>query len=130
MITVSVRINRPSHVVWDYFTTVGNWRKWYGAALKEVTPAWQQGANLVWEKGGASPIIKFIRGAEIGVGGAGTDTTYQFSRESDSVTVVKLIESDPKGGAKSPGGDLGRKVDLEGKLLNLRLFVEAETKIV
>jgi hypothetical protein len=129
MITVSVRINRPSNVVWNYFTTIGNWGKWYGGALKQVTPAWQQGANLVWEKGGASPIIKFIPGSEIGVAGAGSDTTFQFSRESDSVTIVKLTESDPKVGAPSTDGGLGRKVELEGKLLNLRLFVEAETRI-
>lgn len=126
MVSVSTKINRPSHVVWQYFTTASNWRKWYGSALKEINPAWQHGAKLVWDSGGTSPIITFLPGAEIGLSIAGRDTTFVFSSEGNSITNLKLTEADPPGGPQGSGG-LKRKVELEEMLRNLRLRVEAET---
>jgi hypothetical protein len=130
MITVSVKINRPSNVVWDYFTTTSNWRKWHGGAIKEVVPTWKQGAKLVWELGGSSTIIKFISGKEVCSSSTWMDTTYQFIQRKNSITIVKIIESDPKGGASFNDGGAAHKADLEHNLQKFKKFVEEETNAI
>src|SRR5215210_802043 len=128
MITVSIKINRPSKVVWDYFTNTNNWQKWYGAGMK-VTPSWKQGAKIVWASGGDSPITKFIPGKEIGLFGRWMDTTYKFIPESDSETIVQVIESDPKGGASFNDGGAANRAQREKDLQNLKRFIEEETSV-
>jgi hypothetical protein len=119
MFPLSRNIHRPSSIVWDYFTTVENWRTWSGTALKEVIPGWQQGATLVWASGSTSTITKFIPGSEIAISSNGIVTTYEFLRKNNSLTEVKLSES----GAPLDGA---HKVALEQKLLQLKLRVEAK----
>lgn len=126
MITASIKINRPSGVVWDYFTTTSNWSKWYGGGLKEVAPAWQQGASLVWELGGASPIVKFIPGRQISLAGRWMDTTYEFLPEGNSATLLKVVESDPKGGAVFTDGGASHKSQQEQALQKFKKVVEAD----
>ena len=127
MVTVSATIDRPVKAVWDYFTTISNWSKWYGGGLKEVTPTWQRGAKLVWALGGASPLTEFIPGQEICLSGAWMDTTYKFIPEGNSVTIVKVIESDPKGGASFNDGGAAHKAQWEKTLQKLKKSIENET---
>jgi len=127
MITVSVTINRPVKVVWDYFTTTDNWSKWYGGAVKAVTPTWQKGAKILWAMGGEGPLTEFIPGQEICVAGAWMDNTYKFIPEGNSATIVKFIESDPKGGASYNDGGAAQKANWEKTLQKLKKCVEDET---
>ena len=127
MITVSVKIDRPVDTVWDYFTTPSNWSKWYGGGLKEVVPGWQNGAKLVWALGGESPIDKIITGQEISILGAWMDTTYTFRANGSTRTIVKVIESDPKGGASFSDGGAANKAKRETALRKLKGCIEAET---
>lgn len=127
MLSVSVKINRSISVVWNYFTTTSNWIKWYGAGLKDVVPAWQQGAKLVWELGGDSPIIKFLPEKEICLSGRWMDTTYNFLQEDNSVTIVEVIQSDPKGGAAFTDGGAAEKSKWEKMLQKFKEIVEEES---
>ena len=126
MLAVSVKINRPASVVWDYFTTTTNWSKWYGG-VKAVSPSWQQGAKILWESGGTSAILKLIPGQEFVLYGTWMDQTYRFVREGNSVTVVHVIESPPKGGASFTDGGIAHRSQLEAMLQKFKKFVEEET---
>jgi len=128
MITISVTINRPANVVWDYFTTIGNWSKWYSGEVKAVTPTWQKGADIVWASGGASPVTKFVPGQEICLGGMWMDTTYQFISQGNSVTVVNFIESDPKDGASYNDSGAAQRVKWENILQKFKKCVEDESR--
>jgi len=129
MITVSTKINRPNEVVWKYFTTTRNWRKWYGGGLKTVTPTWQEGAKLVWESGAPTPIEKFISGKEVCSSDRWIDTTFKFMPEGDSATIFTIIESDPKGGASFRDGGAANKANLEKYLQKFKEVVEKETNM-
>lgn len=130
MITVSVTINRPVKVVWDYFTATDNWSKWYGGGVRAVTPTWQQGAMVMWAGGGNSPITKFVSDKEICIAGSWMDDTYSFAPKGNSMTIVKIIESDPKGGASFNDGGRAQKATLEKYLQTFKQCVEEETSAV
>ena len=127
MISITIDIDRSIDIVWDYFTKPENWEKWYGGGLKGVSPGWQEGAQLVWENGNYSNIIKFIPKQEVSISGTWTDVTYRFSKISNSSTSVQLVESDPKGGAYYTDGGAAHKKDLENSLKKMKIHVENET---
>jgi uncharacterized protein YndB with AHSA1/START domain len=78
-ISVSITIDRPRQVVWEYFTTPENWKKWYpDDDLVDVTPGWQEGATLVFGSGPKPPILEYVP-TELLRWGQGT-----FARLSDS----------------------------------------------
>ncbi len=125
--TPSVKIDRPVNVVWDYFITIGNWSKWYGGGVKKIAPTWQRGAEIVWELGGSSQIVEFKPFQEICLSGAWMDTTFEFMPEGNSVTIIKVIESAPKGGAYLTDGGAAQKAQCEKTLQKLKKIIEDET---
>ncbi len=127
MFTVAVKIDRSVAIVWEYFTKIDNWNKWYGGAVKEIVPAWQTGAKIVWSLGGASEVAGYIAGREICLSGAWMDTTYRFRPEGDTAAIVEIIESDPKGGASFSDGGTAHKAQIETTLRNLKECIERET---
>jgi uncharacterized protein YndB with AHSA1/START domain len=127
MITVTIEINRSINTVWEYFTKPANWINWYGGGLKEVTPGWQKGAKLVWSLGGSSPIEQITPGKELCISGAWMDTTYIFKPNGKGVTVVKVVESDPKGGASFSDGGAAHKANWEKTLRKLKESIESDT---
>lgn len=127
MITVSVKIDRPVGIVWDYFTTPSNWIKWYGGGVKEVVPGWKTGAKIVWASGASSPIEKIIPGQEICISGAWMDNTFRFEPEENTGTIVEVVESDPKGGASFSDGGAANKAKWEKTLRKLKECIENET---
>ena len=106
MINVSITIERPVDIVWDYFTTPGNWSKWYGGGLKKVIPRWQNGATLAWELGGGSIIESFVTKEHIIISGSVMDTTYAFKEIGPESTLVDIQLSDPKPGMVFTDGGL------------------------
>lgn len=127
MIKISVTINRPVDVVWDYYTEVSNWSKWYGGGLKEVVPGWQNGAELIWELGRPSFIKKIIVGKEVLLASTWTEMTFRFKSSGKSATILEFIESDPKGGASYTDGGIGAKKEWEACLNKLKRCIESET---
>jgi len=127
MITVSVKIDCPVDIVWDYFTTPSNWTKWYGGGVKKVVPGWQKGAKIAWSLGGDSTIEKIIPSQEICISGAWMDTTYRFKPEGNTGTIVEIVESDPKGGAYFSDGGAANKARWEKALGKLGECIENET---
>jgi hypothetical protein len=128
MIKVSIVIERPINVVWDYFTKIENWSKWYDGGLKEVVPGWQNGGKLFWALGGSSPISNIIPLAEICISGSWMDTTYKFSKIGNNITGIEIIESDPKGGAVLKDGGAANKAQWEKTIQKLKACIERETK--
>jgi uncharacterized protein YndB with AHSA1/START domain len=127
VIRVSIEINRPINVVWDYYTEPVNWVKWWGGGLKEVTPGWQKGAKLIWSLGGSSPIAEIIPQEMLRTSGGFMDHTFTFRASGDSATIVEIIESDPKGGASFSDGGAAQKAKMESQLQKLKSFIENET---
>ncbi|OGR05189.1 MAG: hypothetical protein A2511_04305 [Deltaproteobacteria bacterium RIFOXYD12_FULL_50_9] len=127
MLKSSIKIARPIDVVWDYFTEITNWSKWYGGGLKEILPDWQNGATLIWSSGGSSTIKKIVSKQEIGISGAWMDTSYMFYASGDSATTIEVIEFEPKGGAGFNDGGVAHKAELQKTLQNLKISVESET---
>ncbi len=125
MITVSVTIARPPQVVWDYFITSANWRKWSGGEIVKVMPAWQKGAHIVWTRGGASLITTFVPGREISWANVWVDTNYKFTPTGASSTIVQLTET-PKGGAFFTDGGAAQRAQLQSFLQSLKRTIEVD----
>lgn len=123
----SIKINRPVDAVWAYITTIGNWNKWYGGGVKAVVPGWEVGAKIFWELGGSSPITELIPNEKITISGSWMDTMYKFVSEGNTVTIIEVIESKPKGGAAFSDGGAAQKAKLEKTLKKLKELVEDET---
>jgi uncharacterized protein YndB with AHSA1/START domain len=129
MISVSIEIDRSSETVWAYFTTPNKWSKWNGGDLKDVTPGWQKGGKLIWSSGGVSPIASFVPGKAVCISGSWMDDTYVFEAKGSKRTLVKVVQSDPKGGARFNDGGAANKAQLVKELRQLKECIENETSI-
>jgi len=127
MIAVSIEIDRSANVVWTYFTTPNKWCKWNGGDLKAVTPRWQDGGKLVWSSGNASPITSFVPGKSVCISGSWMDDTYLFEPKGSKRTLVKIVQSDPKGGARFNDGGAANKAQLVKALHQLKECIQSET---
>jgi uncharacterized protein YndB with AHSA1/START domain len=129
MINISVKIDRSVDTVWEYFTTPGNWTKWYGTGVKKVDPGWQKGAKLIWSSRGHSAIKSIDPGQEICISGAWMDTTYRFKTKGNTGTTVEIVESAPRGGASFSDGGAAHKTELKKTLQKLKECIENETDV-
>jgi uncharacterized protein YndB with AHSA1/START domain len=127
MITISTQIHRNVDTVWKYFTTPSHWKKWYGGDLRSVEPNWSNGSYMIWGNGDRSRIIRLIPKKEITISGTWMDTTYSFQPEGKAKTTLKIILSDPKGGAVFSDGGASEKTKREMALWKLKELIESET---
>lgn len=130
MLKTEITINRSSEQVWNYFTQLQNWAYWWGGGLKEVRPAWQAGAVLVWELGGESPIERIFHGKLMTLGGYWTSTTFRFIPQGAGSTLVEIEESEPKNGAVFNDGGVGHLAQLQKCLQKMKQGVEELEPII
>ena len=123
---VSVTINRSSKVIWDYFMTLENWRKWWGASISGVSPRWQNGARLTWENGDKSDLPVVRNQQEIQISSKYMNTAYYLKQKSKNQTLVEY-EFNPCSGASFSDGGRGHKDSVEKKLDKLKDCIENET---
>ncbi|HEX2952567.1 MAG TPA: SRPBCC family protein [Bacillota bacterium] len=126
MLEATIRIERPVDVVWEYFIQPANWEEWYGGGLKEVVPRWTPGAELHWELGGSSIVSECRPRETLTIRGRFGDTSYCFKSQEDHMTMVRIVQNDPKGGAVFTDGGSAQRVELEMSLQRLKRSIEGE----
>lgn len=119
-------IDRPCNVVWDFYTTTGNWKKWHGAALEKVDPCWKTGAILVWKSGERSTLALVVPQKEIQIAGRFMRVTRRFTPLDERSTLVEL-EASPTGGAFFSDGGAAHEKQMATELARLKGCVENET---
>ncbi len=125
-LSLSVTINCPHHVVWDYITTTANWKKWYIDELIDVTPGWQNGAILSFGSGQKPTLtlceppnlLQWGKGASLKIteiAPYSTEIEYSHKLEGMFVEDPLLMEEYRQGFLKDVGGMLEKlKNHLEG----------------
>lgn len=128
MVSTSIKIDRSINHVWEYFTTPSNWSKWYGGALKEVSPRWETGARLIWGLGGSSQIQNLIPNGEVVIDGGFVLLSFQFEK-IDSQSTMITISKNPTRGANFTDGGAAELVKMKEELRKMKLCIESETPI-
>lgn len=126
--SAKITINRPSSVVWEFFTKPENWQLWWGGELKAVNPGWQDEATLVWGNGDKSTIWRLVSQKMLETDTMFMRTTWTFSNLGDGQTLVEIIFV-PKGGANYTDGGVAESVKLNSALAKLKKCIE-ETQSV
>ncbi len=106
VIEASETINASSEKVWSFLMDVDSWQKWWsGHRLKRVEPAWQKGANLIWERGNDAIVFDFKPLALLDFGGTNMGMEiHRYFRLSEETGVSKIVY-----GFLVNGGDIGEK---------------------
>lgn len=125
MITVNTIIERPASDVWAYLARVENWKQWWGGGVKAVQPGWQNGAQILWELGGSSTLLRVEEGKLIVIQGAWMDSSITLTPQGDGATLVELVEGDPKGGASFSDGGAAQRLKNKESLEKLKKGVES-----
>lgn len=123
---VSITINRSSEIIWNYFKTLENWRKWWGASISSVNPGWQNGAKLTWENGDKSDLPVVRDQSEIQISSTFMKSAYYLKSKSKKTTLVEY-EFNPSGGASFSDGGRAQQAIVEKKLAVLKECIENET---
>jgi tetratricopeptide (TPR) repeat protein len=123
-ITSQITINCSPDKVWEFITTIENWKEWRDSNLKEIKPGWQEGATLVW-KNGETKLGTVNPGQLIQFPSIFFTTTYRFTRLQDGFTSVEL-EAFPCGGASFTDEGRATKLQNDDCLYRLKSAIEKQ----
>jgi hypothetical protein len=119
----SLIIYRPVEAVWNYLTSAENWLDWWGGALEEVVPAWEEGAILRWSQGEPTRLSPFKDRQQFGLQGKWMETVFRLADAPGDSTRLE-VEIQPRGGASFPDGGKAHIEDIATAIDRLKRLLE------